>query len=405
MKEIDVIIIGAGPAGLFAAANIKNKRVLLLDKNDIPGRKLLIAGSGRCNLTHDCKLSEFFKHYGNNHRFLKAALNSFTNQDLINFFVSRGLNTITDKNGKVFPATENSNDVISLLGTELKKNNVEIHYTTNVNEIELLENTFIVTTTKGKYTAKNLIIATGGLSYLVTGSSGDGLAFAKKLGHRIVEPKPALAPVYIKSYTFKELSGVSFINRQISLYRNNKKINEHCGDFGFTHKGLSGPGILDFSRFMEKNDVLKINFTPVNAEELRNTIIADVSKEGKISIKNYLKRFDMPECVIKHILDELNIAHSNQIATISKDMRNKLVEAIANYPFIIEQVGGYNTAMATCGGVELSEVNTNTMESKLVKNLYFAGEVLDIDGDTGGYNIQAAFSTAFLAAKHISNQP
>ena len=404
LKNFDVIIIGAGPAGLFAAANIENLSTLLIDKNDVLGKKLLIAGSGKCNITHECKLSEFFKHYGNNHRFLKPALNNYTNQDLIDFFNSHGLKTMVDKNGKVFPASENAKDIVRVLTNVLLKNKTEVKFNSNVTEIKTSDDIFLIGTEHEKLSCKFLIISTGGLSYPSTGSTGDGLNFAKSLGHNIVKTKPALAPIFIKNFTFKELSGVSFTNRQISLYRNNKKINENLGDFGFTHKGLSGPGILDFSRYMENEDIIKINFTTLNAEELRNTFIADNSKDGKLNIKNYLKRFEIPESVIKHLLAECNIDFATQLATLSKEIRNKLIEILTNYPFLIDQIGGYNTAMATTGGVTLSEINPNTMESRIVKNLYFAGEVLDIDGDTGGYNIQAAFSTGFLAAKSITSK-
>ena len=213
-----------------------------------------------------------------------------------------------------------------------------------------------------------------------------------------------MTPVYIKDFKWTELSGVSFSNRSISIFRNNKKIKEHQGDFGFTHKGLSGPGILDFSRFIESGDILKINFTNSNAEELRNTFIADTASEGKISIKNYLKRFELPESLIKQILNSLQIDFSTQLATVNKDLRGKLIESISNHPFIIENIGNYNIAMATAGGIDTSQVESKTMQSKIIPGLYFAGEVLDIDGDTGGYNIQAAFSTGFLVAKNIKNR-
>ena len=402
MKLFDTIIIGGGPAGLFTALNCKGRSTLVLEKNPTPGKKLLISGSGRCNVTHVGDISDFLKHYGDNYKFLKVALQHFTNQDLVNFLKKRGLQTITDKNGKVFPDTGNAADILQILLHECRKNNVAIHNDNSVTSIKKTESLFHVKTQDSEFTCRNLVICTGGNSYPATGSTGDGYQFAKKLAHSIVPPKPALTPVFIRDFTMIELAGVSLQDKPIYLYRENKKINEHRGDIGFTHKGLSGPGILDFSRHIHAGDILKINFIGENADEFRKSFIETTAKEGKITLQLFLRKYDLPKSLVKIILQQLNIEPDHNLANVQKNMRNQLVSSFCEYPFYVEKTGGFNMAMTTKGGVSLPEVSPKTMESKLVPHLYFAGEVLDIDGDTGGYNIQAAFSTGHLAAISIN---
>lgn len=403
-----IVIIGTGPAGLFAALQIsqnspKRNRILLLEKNPAPGKKLLMSGSGRCNITHSSPIDQFFSHYGDNARFLKTALKTFTNEDLIQFFRQRGLYVTQDENGKVFPSTQRATDVLDLLIHEIHKNHVEIHYNETVLDTQKVEDLFHIKTTKGEYTASVLVIATGGKSYPFSGSSGDGYRFAKGFGHSIVNPLPALTPVFIKNYPFAEISGVSLNNRRIYLYRNEKKIKEHQGHIGFTHTGLSGPGILDFSRYIQKHDILKVDLIQLKRDEFASIFTQGVEKEGSVPVKRFLKRFDLPSSLIKIILEELKIDGAQNLAYIDKKNRNRLIDCCCEFPFHVERVGGFDVAMVTAGGVMLKEVSSKTMESKLVKNLFFVGEILDIDGDTGGYNIQAAFSTAYLAAYAINS--
>jgi predicted Rossmann fold flavoprotein len=401
LKTVDVLIIGAGPAGLFTAIHCKGHKVIVLEKNATAGKKLLISGTGRCNLTHDCKLSDFFDHYGANHRFLKTALHGFTNFDLIRFLNDHGLETMVDKNGKVFPASQKASDVLQVLIDVSHKNKVEIACNQQIEEIKKTENGFEVKTGIGFYTSRFLVITTGGMSYPATGSTGDGYYYAKLLGHSIVPPKPSLSPVFIRDYTMASISGVSVQNRTVYLYRGDRKITEHSGDIGFTHKGLSGPGILDFSRHILGGDILKVNFIDYRSDNFRNELIIASEKDGKTAIQTYLKKFDLPRSLVVLILKSINIEPETRLAEITKNQRNQLVTAFCEFPFIVEKVGGFNMAMVTAGGVSLDEVNPKTMESKLVPGLYFAGEVLDIDGDTGGYNLQAAFSTGFLVGQQL----
>jgi predicted Rossmann fold flavoprotein len=400
----DIIIIGAGPAGLFAAAHCKRKSVLLLEKNELAGRKLLIAGSGRCNLTHKGDIRDFFIHYGNNGRFLKTALLGFNNEQLINLFESRHLKTYTDKNNKVFPESDNSADVLNILIDECNKNNVILRSGQTVLEVKLSQESFIIRTKDQGFQCKQLIIATGGRSYPKTGSTGDGYAFARQLGHTVIPPKPSLTPVFIDKFPLSELAGVTLPNVFVYLYRDNKKIKAHKGDIVFTHKGISGPGILDFSRYFEPNDILKINFAKVNQDEFISRFLETAEKEGKILVKTFIKRFDIPNSLIELLLSKLGIDQSINIAEITKAQRNQITQACCEHILPIERIGGFDMAMVTAGGVSLAEISSRTMESKIIPGLYFAGEVMDIDGDTGGYNLQAAFSTAYLAAQSINSK-
>jgi predicted Rossmann fold flavoprotein len=401
LKTADVIIIGGGPAGLFTAIHCKRPKVIVLEKNAAVGKKLLISGTGRCNLTHDCKLNDFFSHYGANYRFLKTALHSFTNSDLIGFLNDHGLPTVADKNGKIFPESQKASDVLQTLLDICKSNNVEITCNQQVTEIIKTASGFEVKTDSYVYSTRLVVITTGGMSYPATGSTGDGYHFAKQLGHSIVPPKPSLSPVFIRDYGMSSISGVSVQDKIIYLYRGNKKINEHRGDIGFTHKGLSGPGILDFSRFILGGDQLKINFIDQKQDDFRNALIQASEKEGKTAIQTYLKKFDLPRSLVMLILNSVHIEPETRLADITKTQRIQLLSSFCDYPFVVEKVGGFNTAMVTAGGVSLDEVNPKTLESKLVPGLYFAGEVLDIDGDTGGYNLQAAFSMGYLVAKDL----
>jgi predicted Rossmann fold flavoprotein len=403
MIEAETIIIGAGPAGLFAAAHCKSNSVILLEKNELPGRKLLIAGSGRCNLTHKGDIGDFFDHYGKNSRFLKTALLGFNNEQLIHFFENHQMNCYTDKNGKVFPDSDSSSDVLQILLKVCKDNNVLMKTGQNVLDIKRSGIGFLIRTQNGEFQCKQLIIATGGKSYPKTGSTGDGFEFARLLGHSIVSTKPSLTPVFIHNFPMAELAGVTLINVPVYLYRENKKIQEHSGDICFTHKGLTGPGILDFSRFFENKDMLRINFSRITQDDFRIQFLQTADHNGKLFVKTFLKQFEIPNSLIEIILKALGIDNAEKMGNITKTQRNQIIQSFCEHPFPIDYVGGYEMAMVTAGGVALNEVSSKTMESKLHKGLYFIGEVLDIDGDTGGYNLQAAFSTAYLAAKSINS--
>jgi len=402
LKIYDVIIIGSGPSGIFAAANIsRNKKILLLEKNKIIGQKFLMSGSGRCNITNNENINNFSKRYGDNGNFLKFAFNEFNNIDTINYFKKRGLNMDIMENGKVFPNTQKSIDPLNILINECKK--IEIHLNEKVLKLEKFQELYEINTNKCIYKSKSVIIATGGESYKITGSTGDGYTFAKKLSHTIIKTRPALSPIIIKNYNFKENSGMSFKNITFDLYRNEKKIFSKFGDLLFTHFGLSGPVILDNSRYFKVGDILKICFIDKKRDVITKEILAYTEVNGSKTVKYYLKTLNLYDNLIKILLDKNNIPLDLTLANLNKVSRKNLISDLVEYNFIIDKIGDFDIAMATAGGIDLKEINPKTMESKLHKNLYFIGEILDIDGNTGGYNIQAAFSTAYLAAKHINN--
>lgn len=396
--------MGAGAAGLFAAIQLDERlNVLLLEKKSKPGMKLLMSGAGRCNITNSKPIREFFEHYNDKKRFIQHAIHKYTNTDLIKLLNTNRINTTIDKNGKVFPASQSAKDVLNLFLYLCLKNRVEIKYSSPIINADMQDELFSVRTEHAEYKCKHLIIASGGRSYPTTGSTGDGYSIAKSFGHNIITPKPALTPVFVNDFKFAPISGISLTERTIELYRNDKRINTHIGDILFTHKGLSGPGILDFSRWFEVGDQLRINLIDIKSEELNTALIELAQSQGAIQIKTALKRWNLPENLILILLELAGIIPDKKIAEISKSDRNKIVNLLTVCPFSIDRIGGYNIAMTTTGGIDTQEINPKTMMSKLIPNLFCIGEVLDIDADTGGYSLQAAFSTAYSAAIYINS--
>ncbi len=406
MKNYDIIIIGAGPAGLFCAINAaenSNRKILILEKNSSAGKKFLLSGSGQCNITHTGTVNEFTRHYGTGGSFVKPALKGFPPASLISFLEKNNIPVIEREDGKIFPQSMSASQVLTMMLNLCRERNVEIKYQTPVMKGVYDNGEFRVSSDKVEetFTAPLLVITAGGKSCPATGSDGDGYRLARSLGHSIADPAPALAPLFIKNFPFAELSGISFKGRSISLFREGKKISASSGDILFTHKGLSGPGILDMSRYIRKNDSVKISLTGERIEDLSEDFISRSRTEGKKSIKHFLKSYDIPERLITIILELLDINPQKNVSEISKAERNSLLKSLCRYPFTVERVGDFNIAMATAGGVYRDGISSRTMESTLIPGLFFAGEVIDIDGDTGGYNLQWAFSSAKAAADHL----
>jgi hypothetical protein len=409
----DLIIVGAGPSGLFCAINSmqKGKKILILEKKNSPGHKLLISGTGQCNITHDGDIKDFLDHYGDHGRFLRPALLGFTNSDLIAFFKGLGLGMVKEKGDKIFPETKRARDVLNILIEQCREKGVVIKCNQAVKSITRNEDGFLVGCVGGSDRSRLLVIATGGCSYPATGSSGDGYRFAGILGHRITEIGPALTPLLIKDYPFSELAGLSFPDMKISLYRH-VKIREHRGDILFTHGGLSGPGILDLSRYIRAEDILKLSFVPDDKRKALEEWLLDKARldggKSLLSVLADLPRF-VPSSVplyprlIKRMLEISGIASDLKMAQLTRETRNCLIDNLTGLSLVVSDLCGYNCAMVTRGGVETIEVDPKTMQSRLVKGLYLVGEVLDVDGDTGGYNLQAAFSTGVLAARSIKS--
>jgi predicted Rossmann fold flavoprotein len=399
-----LVVVGGGPAGLFCALRAagNGKKILLLEKNLSLGRKLMLSGSGQCNITHAGDILSFPSHYGDNDRFIKPALLNFQNRDLISFFSERGLPLVAESGGKVFPLSRQAGNILDILVKECAVRKVEIRCGVAVLDISTNKEGFLICAGRETFRAEHLTIATGGSTYPQTGSTGDGLRFAKSLGHRVTEIGPALTAVVIKDYPFSDLSGISFVDLKISLFRAGRKVRHHTGDVLFTHKGLSGPGILDFSRYIRPRDTLRISFLPdVDLPLAQEILIARISAAGHRQVRKILAAFNLPDRFVRRLLDLAGIKQDQNGAHLSREARSALLDLLTGYPFIVSRLGGISEAMVTRGGVALDEINPKTMESRIVPGLFFAGEVLDIDGDTGGYNLQAAFSTAALAAKMI----
>ena len=406
MEHYPVIVIGGGPAGLFCAAEAAGagQRVLLLEKMPSCGKKLLVTGSGQCNLTHDGDISDFLTRYGDHGTFLRPSLRDFSNHNLVRWFTDRGLPLAPDESGKIFPVSRRASDVLSVLLNVCRDTGVPIRCSEAVRDIGVSASGFLVHSEKAEYRSEALVIATGGASYPATGSTGDGFSLACSLGHRVTPIAPALVPIRVRAYPFSDLSGISFDGLAFSLYRDGKKIRDAGGDLLFTHTGLSGPGMLHLSRYVLPGDILKISFLPgMRHEVLKRDLVSRMAASGTKQVKSILSGYSLPARFIARLLDLIGISPDLTGAHLQKKDRDELVRLISAFPFEVLSPGGWAEAMVTRGGVSLEEISPKTMESLLVPHLYFIGEVLDIDGDTGGYNLQAAFSTAMAAAKALSS--
>lgn len=408
--KVDLIIAGAGPAGLFAAIQAaednKNKDILILEKNHSAGKKLLISGSGQCNLTHAGNIANFFNHYGDNFNFLLGPLYTFDNKMLMNFFKHRGIKFRKARGGKIFPASNKATDILDVLLKECNKKNIKIKYNTAVKNVSYNENLnhFEIKTTNRNYLSSYFLLATGGKSFPKTGSTGAGFKIAADLGHQIIDPRPALAPVIIKNYQFKSLSGISLRNKKISLYRNNNLLRSWKDDLLLTHRGLSGPGIINYSRYIKSGDIIKIKLLNYNKEELEKNLIKKIEREGKLNLLNLLINYPLAQRLIEKILKMSEIDGSINAAHLNKKERKEIIEHFSSLEFEVKELAGFHQSMVTKGGIDLKEINPQNMESRIINNFFAAGEVLNIDGDTGGYNLQAAFSTAYLAGIEISER-
>jgi len=407
MDAHDTAVIGGGPAGLFCAihAAAPGSRIVIVEKNARPGAKLLLSGSGQCNLTHAGEIREFLPHYGSHGKFVKPALMSFTNRNLTGFFQERGLAMITEENGKIFPETRQSEDVLAVLLAECKKRGVTIRCSEPVQTVSRKEGLFTITTSTSQYESGTLVITTGGASYPKCGTTGDGYRFAGALGQPVTEIAPALAPLLIRPFPFAALAGISFEGIRFSVWRDGRKTAEYTGDVLFTHLGLSGPGILDASRDIRPGDVIRLSFAgTIRREELAADLTKRAQENPQWQVSTILAKYPIPERLNRKLLKLSGIPEEHKCAHFSAEQRNTLVTNCTEFPLVVERLGEFSVAMATRGGVALDQVNPKTMESKLVPGLFFAGEVLDIDGDTGGYNLQAAFSTGYLAGKTIRDR-
>ena len=409
MYDADVIVIGAGASGLIAAgiAAQQGKSVLLLEKKTRPAIKLSITGKGRCNVTNSADLKEFVDNFGNNGKFLYSAFSKFFNTDTINFFEELGVKCNLERGGRYFPESNDAHDVVNALIKFVKNNNVKIitgsEVTKFVYKDKKIESVLLKNGTQ--YSAANFILATGGKSYPLTGSTGDGYNLAKSAGHTIIKPQPALVPLVSDDKTLKQLNKLKLKNIEISVLANNKIVTKLFGEIEFTVFGLTGPLILTvssqvFSLLEQKKSVeISVNLKPaLDDKQLDDRLVRELNNFGNLPVRNMLKTL-LPVQMIEPFMDKNNIKWTETCSSINKEKRKKIFDGLRNIKFKIISTRPIDEAIITKGGISLKEVEQSTMKSKLIENLYFCGEILDIDGPTGGFNLQAAFSTGYLAGQ------
>ncbi|NQU84087.1 MAG: NAD(P)/FAD-dependent oxidoreductase [Parcubacteria group bacterium] len=405
--KYDIAIIGGGPAGMMAAgrAGELGARVVLIEKNKKPGIKLLLTGKGRCNITNKTdEEREIIKKFGVNGKFLFSSLNKFGVDEVINFFESNGVKTKVERGDRVFPVSDRSQTVLDALIKYMEKNNVIIRTNADVQKVVKEKDRIekIVLEDGEEIFADKFIICTGGKSYPNTGSMGDGYRWAKSLGHTVTKLSPALTPVILKEKFVKELEGLNLKNIEISVYKKEKKIDSRFGEAIFTARGMSGPIILEMSKNIGQNlpDIsLKIDFKPaLEFSKLKQRVERDFKEGNNKMFKNILSDL-LPQKLIPVIIKLSEINPDKKVNLITKEEKNKLLHLLKEFKLEVSQLMGFIKAVVTSGGVKLSEVDPKTMQSKIIENLYFAGEVLDLDGPTGGYNLQSCWSTGFSAGE------
>jgi len=404
-NKTQICIIGAGPAGLIAAifAAREGASVIILESNPNPGRKLLITGGRRCNLTHHTEPAQLTKLYGKSGKFLSFCIYKFSPDYVQDFFAKLGVDTKIEPDGCVFPKSYKAEDVNNALIREAKKLKVKFVHNKPVRDISKSENGFLIQTKDEQYSAQKLIIATGGVSYPQTGSTGDGYRFAKNLGHTITEPKASLVPLIAREEWTSKLAGTSIANMKISANIENKKITT-LGALVFTHNGIGGPAAQDMSRYLtdflpaRKNPIgITLDLVPdLKIENIENKIIQLIDENPKKKIENILAEF-LPKRVVSIVCELAGCDSDTPSAQLKKAVRKKIANAIKAMPLSVVRTKAIEEATVTRGGVNLSEINPKTMESKVCENLYFAGEVIDADGPCGGYSLQICWSTGALA--------
>ncbi|MBS4015082.1 MAG: NAD(P)/FAD-dependent oxidoreductase [Candidatus Latescibacteria bacterium] len=398
-RQFDTIIIGAGAAGMIAgisAAQAKPKQnIAIIEKNWILGKKVLVTGNGRCNLTN-VNLSPD-KYYGENTKCLHNIFNRFSADDTIKFFNKLDVKLKTENDGRVFPITDMSSTIVDALSKELSQQKVKIYVNERLVKLIPDQDGWQVKTDKNIYETKSVIIATGGKSYPESGSTGDGYDIARQFGHRIIEPRPALVSLELKSDLFKELPGVK-ANVTITLTAQRKVVKRSTGEILFTHFGISGPIVLDLSRLINNNSEVSVNFMPeLRKHEELNDLFRQYPRKTFVNTLDTI----LPKKLCQVLLNELKIDTEKQASHLTKNENQLIFDKLTNWQLPIRGSRSFEESMVTAGGVSMDEINHRTMESLKAKGLYFAGEILDIDGVSGGYNLQFAWSTGFIAGSSV----
>ena len=406
MEERHVAVIGAGAAGLVAAYALKDRvsKVTVIDRNSLPARKVRITGKGRCNITNIADQEEFMDNITRNKRFMYSAFSKFSNYDVMALMEDMGVPTKVERGGRVFPESDSAKDVAEALVKAASGENVSF-VTARVTDIEVSDGRVsAVKTDKGKIECDSVILATGGKSYPLTGSDGSGYRFAKKLGHTIVKPKPSLIPLTTEEKWVSELMGLSLKNIDFSIFLDGKKVYSDFGEMLFTHFGISGPVVLSASAHLEdvgeKEYRAEIDLKPaLDEKQLDSRILRDFEEAGKKHLINALDKL-LPKALIPVIISLSDIDEHKEVTSVTRAERLRLGQTIKKLGLNITGTRPIEEAIVTRGGISCNEINPSTMESKLVQGLYFAGEVIDVDAYTGGYNLQIAFSTGYLAGSN-----
>lgn len=399
-----VIVIGGGASGMMAAytAALYGKEVILLEKNEKLGKKIYITGKGRCNLTANVTLNDFFNNVVSNPKFVYGCVNNFTPSDTMTFFESLGLALKTERGNRVFPLSDKASDVTKTLEKAMINVGVDVRLNTNVVKLKFCDNAVCgVVTENGEIDCDSVVVCCGGVSYPLTGCVGDGYKFAKMAGHSIVDLKPALVGIELLGADYVEMQGLSLKNVAISVVSCGKKVFSDFGEMLFTHFGVSGPIVLSCSSKINRLNLselsIEIDLKPaLSYEVLDNRLIRELQDYKTKSISNAMRSL-LPKTLIDCILRRAKISCDKKCCEITVEERKKLIETLKSLSFKIKKLRPIDEAIVTAGGVNVKEVNPKTMESKLIKGLYFAGEVLDVDAFTGGYNLQIAFSTGYSA--------
>ena len=397
-------IIGAGPAGVFAAINIKNEnnQVYLLDKNNQIGEKLKITGNGRCNVTNAKYYDEFLENIIRNKNFLYSAFSRFDNFSMIDFLNKEGIETVIEEDGKVFPKSSKSSEIICLFESLIREKGIRFIPKTEVEKIEKSD-CFLLETSRGKYEFDSLIIATGGRTYLKTGSTGDGYNFARSFGHKIINTKASLMPLYLEDRI--NVKALSLSDKKLCL-KTMEKTYEIRGDIMLTPNFITGPAAIKIQALAARDHlkILSIDFLPEYTYEMLDkkliSIFEDNSRKNLSNVLNIL----LNDQLVSILIDRLKINKDMKVSEVSREDRKSILDSIKAFDLKMSQKENFDNAVITSGGVDLKEINPKTMESKLVKDLYFIGEVLDIDALTGGFNLQIAFTTAYAASLDIKEK-
>ncbi len=402
-----VIVIGGGAAGCMAAymAAKNGHSVTLFEKNEKIGKKIFITGKGRCNVTNACDITDFFENIPTNSKFLYSAVYSFTNQDVMDFFVNAGCPLKVERGERVFPVSDHSSDVISALRRQLAEVSVDVKLNTEVKELMIEEGELsgVILADGRKIKAQAVIVATGGFSYQTTGSTGDGYKWAKECDHKIVEPLPALVPLETKEEWTKTLQGLSLKNVSLCFKNGKKVLYEGFGEMMFTHFGITGPLVLSASSYLKNVDgtAAFLDLKPaLSLEQLDKRLLREFDENKNKQFKNSIGSL-FPAKLVPVMLSLSGIHPDKKVNEISREERRAFAELIKELPMTITGTRDFKEAIITRGGVSVKDINPSTMESKKVKNLYFVGEVLDTDGLTGGFNLQIAWSTGALAGNSI----